>query len=47
MDKTRIPATEFQNAIGPFSDKALWEPVTITKQGREHLKLLSAEEFMA
>ncbi|MDR3423850.1 MAG: type II toxin-antitoxin system prevent-host-death family antitoxin [Alphaproteobacteria bacterium] len=45
MDTVRITATEFQNAVGMFSDKALREPVTITKQGRDHLVLLSAEEF--
>jgi prevent-host-death family protein len=46
MDTVRVTATEFQNAIGMFSDRALREPVTITKQGRDHLVLLSAEEFM-
>ncbi|MEI7668620.1 MAG: type II toxin-antitoxin system Phd/YefM family antitoxin [Pseudomonadota bacterium] len=44
--ETRITATEFQNSVGMFSDKALREPITITKQGRDHLVLLSAEEFM-
>ena len=46
MDTVRITATEFQSAIGLFSDKALRDPVTITKQGRDHLVLLSAEEFL-
>ncbi len=46
MDTIRVTATEFQSAVGLFSDKALREPVTITKQGRDHLVLLSAEEFM-
>jgi prevent-host-death family protein len=46
MDTIRITATEFQNAVGLFSDRALREPVTITKQGRDNLVLLSAEEFM-
>ncbi len=41
----RVTATEFQSAVGRFSDKALSEPVTITKQGRDHLVLLSAEEY--
>ncbi len=41
----RVTATEFQNAAGRFSDKALNEPVTITKQGRDHLVLLPAEEY--
>ena len=46
METVRVTATEFQNAVGLFSDKALREPVTITKQGRDHLVLLSAEEFV-
>jgi PHD/YefM family antitoxin component YafN of YafNO toxin-antitoxin module len=46
METLRVTATEFQSAVGLFSDKALREPVTITKQGRDHLVLLSAEEFM-
>ena len=46
MDTVRVSATEFQNAVGLFSDRALRDPVTITKQGRDHLVLLSAEEFM-
>lgn len=41
----RVTATDFQNAVGRYSDKALSEPVTITKQGRDHLVLLSAEEY--
>jgi prevent-host-death family protein len=45
MDALRVTATEFQNAVGRYSDKALSEPVTITKQGRDHLVLLSAEEY--
>jgi PHD/YefM family antitoxin component YafN of YafNO toxin-antitoxin module len=46
MDTIRVTATEFQSAVGMFSDKAIREPVTITKQGRDHLVLLSAEEFI-
>jgi prevent-host-death family protein len=41
----RVTAAEFQNAAGRYSDKALGEPVTITKQGRDHLVLLPAEEY--
>lgn len=45
MDMTRITASEFQKSIGAVSDRALREPVSITKQGRDHLVLLSAEEY--
>ena len=41
----RVSATEFQNSVGLFSDRALREPVMITKQGRDHLVILSAEEY--
>lgn len=45
MDMIRVTASEFQKAFGTFSDKALREPVAITKQGRDHLVVVSAEEF--
>jgi prevent-host-death family protein len=45
MDMVRVTSTEFQKSIGLFSDRALRQPVTITKQGRDHLVLLSADEF--
>ena len=45
MEMTRITATEFQKSFGEMSDKALQEPVAITKQGRDHLVLLSAAEY--
>jgi prevent-host-death family protein len=41
----RISAAEFQRAFGQLSDKALSQPVAITKHGRDHLVLLSAEEY--
>lgn len=45
MEMTRVTASEFQKAFGALSDKALREPVAITKQGRDHLVVLSAEEY--
>jgi prevent-host-death family protein len=45
MEKTRVTASEFQKAFGAMSDKALREPVSITKQGRDHLVVISAEEY--
>lgn len=45
MEMTRVSASEFQKAFGALSDKALREPVAITKQGRDHLVVLSAEEY--
>lgn len=42
---TRVSAAEFQRAFGPLSDKASIEPLTITKHGRDHLVLMSADEY--
>ncbi len=41
----RVTASEFQRSFGALSDKALTEAVAITKQGRDHLVLVSAEEY--
>lgn len=45
MDIMKVTAAEVGKNFGQFADKALVEPVTITKYGREHLVLLSAEEY--
>jgi len=41
----RVSSAEFLKKYGALSDKALSEPVTITRNGRDRLVLLSAEEF--
>lgn len=45
LETIRITASEFQKAFGAMSDAALRRPVTITKQGRDHLVVLAAEEY--
>jgi prevent-host-death family protein len=40
-----VTASEFQKSFGAISDKALKGPVTITKQGRDHLVVLAADEY--
>lgn len=40
-----VTSKEFQRNLGLYQDKALAEPVTITKNGRERLVLLSVEEY--
>ena len=40
----RVTASEFQRSFGKLSGRALKEAVAITKQGRDHLVLLSADE---
>lgn len=41
----RVTASEFQRSFGKLSDKALREAVAITKEGRDHLVLVSADEY--
>jgi prevent-host-death family protein len=41
----KVSTAEFVRNFGPLSDKALTEPLTITKNGRERLVLLSVEEY--
>lgn len=45
MDAMKATAAEVGKSFGQFADKALVEPVTITKYGRDHLVLLSADEY--
>lgn len=40
-----VSSAEFQRNLGLYQDKALAEPVTITKNGRERLVLLSVDEY--
>jgi prevent-host-death family protein len=40
-----VPSADFQRNIGHYQDRALVEPVMVTRNGRERLVLLSAEEF--
>lgn len=41
----RISSAEFQKKFGSLADKALTEPVTITRNGRDRLVLISVEEY--
>ena len=41
----KVSASEFQRSLGSISDKAMREAVAITKQGRNHLVLLSYDEY--
>ena len=40
-----ISSVEFQRNLGLYQDKALAEPVTITKNGRKRLVLISVSEY--
>ncbi len=41
----RVSSTEFQKKVGLYQDMALTEPLTITRNGREKVVVLSAEEY--
>lgn len=43
--RMKVSAAEFLERYGPLSDRALVEPITITRDGRDRLVLVSAEEF--
>jgi prevent-host-death family protein len=45
MRDMKISSAEFQKKFGVLADKALTEPVTITRNGRDRLVLLSIEEY--
>jgi prevent-host-death family protein len=40
-----VPSAEFQRKIGYYQDKALVEPIMVTRNGRQRVVLLSADEF--
>ena len=41
----RVSATEFQKKVGLYQDMALIEPLTVTRNGRAKVVVLSAEEY--
>lgn len=41
----RITSAEFQKNFRRYQDTALTEPVTVTRNGRDRVVLLSAEEY--
>lgn len=41
----KVSSTDFQNQVGRYQDEALQSPVEITKNGRDHVVLLSAAEY--
>lgn len=45
MEPTRVTASEFQQSFGALSDKARYEPVVITRHGRDSLVVMPVEEW--
>ena len=43
----KVSSTEFQQNVGRYQDAAMRGPVTITKNGRDHTVLVSADFFEA
>ena len=41
----RVSSTEFQKKVGLYQDLALREPLTVTRNGRDKIVVLSAEEY--
>jgi PHD/YefM family antitoxin component YafN of YafNO toxin-antitoxin module len=44
--RMKVSTAEFIKNYGTLADKALTEPVVITKNGRDRLVMLSAEEYV-
>jgi prevent-host-death family protein len=47
MTQNRITSVELHTRLGATIDRAVVEPVIITKHGRDHLVMLSAERYAA
>lgn len=45
MADSRVSTAQFIKNFGSLADRALTEPVTITKNGRDRLVVLSVEEY--
>ena len=41
----RITSLQFQKNFGQYQEMALMEPVTVTKNGRDRIVMLSVEEY--
>ena len=47
MTEKRITSVELHARLGAAIDRAVIEPVIVTKHGRDHLVMLSAERYAA
>jgi prevent-host-death family protein len=45
MDMITITSVELQRNFGKYQDEALAHPVSITRNGRERIVMLSADEY--
>ena len=42
----QVTSQEFQRNVGRYQDRALVKPVMVTKHGRAHVVVLSADEYL-
>ena len=47
MSKMRVTSVELHKRLGEMIDRALSEPVMVTKHNRDHVVLLSAAQYAA
>jgi len=47
MDETRVTSVELHKRLGELIDRAMTEPVMVTKHNRDHVVLISAEQYAA
>jgi hypothetical protein len=45
-DTVKVSSAEFQKNIGRYQDLALQKPLTITRNGRDRIVMIAAEEYM-
>jgi prevent-host-death family protein len=45
MTMITVSSAEFQRNFGTYQDRALTEPVAITRNGRERLVIVAADEY--
>ena len=44
-DLIRVSATEFIKGVGRYQDAALSQPVVVTRNGRDRIVMISADEY--
>ena len=45
IQMVKVCSTEFQRSIKRYQDIALTEPVIVTRNGREHVVMISVDEY--
>jgi len=45
LDMIRVSSTEFGKEVGRYQDAALVQPIVITRNGRDRIVVISADEY--